>query len=110
MNISPQEIELRITPRTRAILPVHFAARICNMNAIMDLADRDELKVIEDCAHAIEPEYRGEKAGTFGDFACFSFYSTKNVVTGEGGMIFAKRHQDIARMKVLGLHGRSKDA
>lgn len=110
MNISPQEIERRITPRTRAILPVHFAGRACDMDGIMNLAESRNLTVIEDCAHAIETEYKGKKAGTFGDFACFSYYSTKNIVTGEGGMIFAKRQQDIARMKMLGLHGMSKDA
>lgn len=110
MNIDPGEIERRITPRTRAILPVHFAGRPCDMDRIMDIAQRHGLKVIEDCAHAIETEYRGRKAGTFGDFACFSFYSTKNVVTGEGGMILAKREEDISRLKVLGLHGMSKDA
>lgn len=110
MNIDPNEIERRITPRTRAIVPVHFAGRPCDMNAIMDIAQRHNLKVIEDCAHAIETEYKGQKAGTFGDFGCFSFYSTKNIVTGEGGMLLAKRDEDIARIKVLGLHGMSKDA
>ena len=80
------------------------------MDAIMAIARRHDLKVIEDCAHAIETEYKSRKAGTFGDFGCFSFYSTKNVVTGEGGMVIAKRDDDIARLKVLGLHGMSKDA
>ena len=110
MNIDANEIERRITSRTRAIVPVHFAGRACEMSAIMDIARRHGLKVIEDCAHAIETEHKGQKAGTFGDFGCFSFYSTKNVVTGEGGMVLAKRDEDIARLKVLGLHGMSKDA
>ena len=110
MNIDPADIERRITPRTRALVPVHFAGRPCDMDAIMDLAGRHSLKVIEDCAHAIETEYKGRKAGTFGDFGCFSFYVTKNVVTGEGGMVIAKREEDIARIKVLALHGMSKDA
>ena len=110
MNIDPNDIERRITPRTRAIVPVHFAGRPCDMDAIMDIARRHNLKVIEDCAHAIETEYKGQKAGTFGDFGCFSFYVTKNIVTGEGGMVLAKRDEDIARVKVLGLHGMSKDA
>jgi dTDP-4-amino-4,6-dideoxygalactose transaminase len=110
MNIDPAEIERHITPRTRAIVPVHFAGRPCDMDAIMDIAARHQLKVIEDCAHAIETEYKGRKAGTFGDFGCFSFYVTKNVVTGEGGMVIAKREEDIARIKVLALHGMSKDA
>lgn len=110
MNIDPNEIERRITPRTRAIVPVHFAGRPCDMDAIMDIAARHSLKIIEDCAHAIETEYKGRKAGTFGDFGCFSFYVTKNVVTGEGGMVVAKREDDIARIKMLALHGMSKDA
>jgi dTDP-4-amino-4,6-dideoxygalactose transaminase len=110
MNIDPNEIERRITSHTRAIAPVHFAGRACDMDAIMRIAQKHNLKVIEDCAHAIETEYKGHKAGTFGDFGCFSFYSTKNIVTGEGGMVLAKRDEDIARLKVLGLHGMSKDA
>lgn len=110
MNIDPALIEERITARTRAILPVHFAGRPCNMNAIMDIANRHGLKVIEDCAHAIESEYHGQQTGTFGDFGCFSFYVTKNVATGEGGMVLARNEQDINRVKMLALHGMSKDA
>ncbi len=110
MNIDPAEIRKKITPKTRAILPVHFAGRPCDMDAIMAISRERNLKVIEDCAHAIETEYKGRKAGTFGDFGCFSFYVTKNIVTGEGGMVIAKREEDIARIKVLGLHGMSKDA
>jgi dTDP-4-amino-4,6-dideoxygalactose transaminase len=110
MNIDPNEIKRRITSRTRAIIPVHFAGRPCNMDLIMPLAKQHGVKVIEDCAHAIETEYKGTKAGTFGDFACFSFYSTKNVVTGEGGMVISRNEQDISRIKVLGLHGMNKDA
>lgn len=110
MNIDPLEVEKRITSRTRAILPVHFAGRPCDMEALMMIAKRHELKIIEDCAHAIETEYKGRKVGTFGDFGCFSFYVTKNIVTGEGGMVLAQREEDIARIKVLGLHGMSKDA
>ena len=109
-NIDPAAIEAAITPRTRAILPVHFAGRPCEMDAIMDIASRYGLKVIEDCAHAIETEYRGMKAGTIGDFGCFSFYVTKNVVTGEGGMVLARNEADIGRVKMLALHGMSKDA
>jgi len=80
------------------------------MDAIMGIARRHRLKVIEDCAHAIESEYHGVKAGTFGDFGCYSFYVTKNVATGEGGMVIARKEDDIARVKVLALHGMSKDA
>jgi dTDP-4-amino-4,6-dideoxygalactose transaminase len=110
MNIDPARVEEKITPRTKAILPVHFAGRPADMDALCSLAQRRGLKIIEDCAHAIETEYRGRKAGTFGDFGCFSFYVTKNVATGEGGMIIARTAEDQARIKVLGLHGMSRDA
>lgn len=109
-NIDPQAIEAAITPRTRAIVPVHFAGRPCNMDAITAIARKHSLLVLEDCAHAIEAEYHGQKAGTFGDFGCFSFYVTKNVITGEGGMIVGCDTEHIARAKVLALHGMSKDA
>lgn len=109
-NLAPSSVEARITPRTRAILPVHFAGRSCDMDALMTIADRHGIPVIEDCAHAIETEYHGRKAGTIGAFGCFSFYSTKNVVTGEGGMVLCKREADANRIKVLALHGMSSDA
>lgn len=110
MNISPQSLEEKITPQTRAILPVHFAGRPCDMDSICDIAGRHNLKVIEDCAHAIEAEYKGRKVGTIGDLGCFSFYVTKNLPTGEGGMILARSKADAERARVLGLHGLSKDA
>jgi dTDP-4-amino-4,6-dideoxygalactose transaminase len=110
MNISPSEVKAKITPRTKAILPVHFAGRPCDMDALCNIADNHKLKIIEDCAHAIEAEYQGHKVGTLGDFGCFSFYVTKNVVTGEGGMVITKCEEDAARIKTLGLHGMSKDA
>lgn len=110
LNIDPRLIEERITERTRAILPVHFAGRPCDMHAIMSIAKRHDLLVIEDCAHAIETEFHGQKAGTFGEFGCFSFYATKNVATGEGGMVVAKSPEAIDRIKILSLHGMSKDA
>ena len=110
MNLDPAAAERAITPRTRALLVVHFAGRPCDMDAFLSIAERRGLAVIEDCAHAIETEYKGRKAGTLGDFGCFSFYSTKNVVTGEGGMVLARRPADLDRIRVLGLHGMSKDA
>lgn len=110
MNIDPDEIRKKITNRTRAILPVHFAGRACDMDAIMAIAEEHSLAVVEDCAHAIETEYKGRKAGTIGNFGCFSFYSTKNVVTGEGGLVLTRKAEDNDRIKVLGLHGMSKDA
>lgn len=109
-NIDPDAIETKITPRTRAILPVHFAGRPCNMKRIMEIARKHDLIVIEDCAHAVESEYYGQKTGTFGNFGCFSFYVTKNIITGEGGMVIAQSEQNIHRVKMLALHGMSKDA
>src|SRR5712691_4273102 len=110
MNIDPDQVRARLTPRTRAILPVHFAGRPCDMDAISEIASNRGLAVIEDCAHAIETEYHGRKAGTFGSFGCFSFYVTKNLVTGEGGMVVARNPEDAVRIKVLALHGMSHDA
>lgn len=110
MNIDPEQVRAKITSRTRAILPVHFAGRPCDMDSLCAIGEEHDLKIIEDCAHAIEAEYKGKKAGTIGDFGCFSFYVTKNIITGEGGMVLAKHEEDIARVKVLGLHGMSKDA
>ncbi len=110
MNISPEEIEKKVSAKTKAILPVHFAGRCCKMDDIMEIASRYDLMIIEDCAHAIEAEYRGIKAGRFGDIGCFSFYVTKNVITGEGGMVVTDDDRIAGRIKVLGLHGMSKDA
>ena len=110
LNIDPKEVEKKISARTKAILPVHFAGRSCDMDALMILAAKHGLRVIEDCAHAIETEYHGLKAGAIGDIGCFSFYVTKNVVTGEGGMILAKNPDVLSRLKVLALHGMNKDA
>jgi dTDP-4-amino-4,6-dideoxygalactose transaminase len=109
-NLDPREIERKMTPRTKGIVPVHFAGRPCDMKAIMALVERHRVKVIEDCAHAIETEYRGAKAGLLGDLAAFSFYATKNVVTGEGGMVLTREEEDADRLKVLALHGMTKDA
>ena len=110
MNLDPRAVEAKLTPRTRAILPVHFAGRPCAMDALMALARQHRLAVIEDCAHAIEAGYHGQPVGTFGDFGCFSFYVTKNIVAGEGGMVLARRAEDAAAIRVLALHGMSQDA
>lgn len=110
MNIDPDAVRRAITPRTRAVLPVHFAGRACAMDELLAICAEHGLALIEDCAHAIETEYHGRHAGTFGSFGCFSFYVTKNVITGEGGMVLAAREEDAARIKVLALHGMSKDA
>ena len=109
-NIDPSLIEAAITSRTRAVLPVHFAGRPCDMDSIARLAERHGLKVIEDAAHATEALYHGQRIGTLGDAACFSFYVTKNIITGEGGMV-TTRHDDWAEMiQMYGLHGLSKGA
>ncbi len=110
MNINSSEVEKKITPKTKAIVLVHFAGRPCNMEELCSIAKQYNLKIIEDCAHAIETEYKGRKVGTFGDFGCFSFYVTKNVVTGEGGMVISNNEEDTNRIKMLALHGMSKDA
>ena len=109
-NIDPAMVESKITGRTRAILPVHFAGRPCDMDSLSKIAERHGLIIIEDCAHAVEAEYKGRKAGTFGDFGCFSFYVTKNVITGEGGMVLTASEEAAEQIKILALHGMSKDA
>jgi dTDP-4-amino-4,6-dideoxygalactose transaminase len=110
MNIDPERVEEKITKKTRAIMPVHFAGRSCEMDALCDIARRNGLVIVEDCAHAIETEYHGTPVGRFGDFGCFSFYVTKNVVTGEGGMVLTAHEEQASRIKILALHGMSKDA
>jgi dTDP-4-amino-4,6-dideoxygalactose transaminase len=110
MNVDPRAVEAAVTPRTKAVLPVHFAGRPCDMERIMGLADRHGLMVIEDCAHAIETEHHGRAAGTFGRFGCFSFYVTKNLATGEGGMVLTRDAGAAGRIKRLALHGMSADA
>jgi len=110
LNIDPKQIEQKITKKTKMILVVHFAGRPCEMNAIMDLARAHKLNVIEDCAHAIESEYHGQKTGIIGDIGCFSFYATKNITTGEGGMVISKDKETVDKIKIMTLHGMSKDA
>lgn len=110
MNIDPAAIEAAITPRTKAIVPVHFAGRACDMKAIRAIAARHGLLVIEDAAHAIETTCSEGKVGSMSDATCFSFYVTKNMTTGEGGMITTHRPELAAKCKVLGLHGMSADA
>jgi dTDP-4-amino-4,6-dideoxygalactose transaminase len=109
-NIDPVQVAACITPKTKAIVPVHFAGRPCAIEALCAMARRHGLVLIEDCAHAIETLYKGRHAGTFGEFGCFSFYVTKNLVTGEGGMVLTQREADADHIKVLALHGLSKDA
>jgi dTDP-4-amino-4,6-dideoxygalactose transaminase len=109
-NMDPEQVQRKISPRTKALMPVHFAGRACNMDALCSLAREHKLKIIEDCAHAIETEYRGKKAGVIGDCGVLSFYATKNIVTGEGGMVLTNNTEVAARVKMLALHGMSQDA
>lgn len=110
LNIEPNAIEQKITDRTKAVVIVHFAGRCCRMDSILEITKRNKLFLVEDCAHAIESEYDGQKAGTFGDLSCFSFYSTKNIVTGEGGMVLSNHRELIEKIKILALHGMNADA
>ncbi|HEX8273664.1 MAG TPA: DegT/DnrJ/EryC1/StrS family aminotransferase [Longimicrobiaceae bacterium] len=108
--IDPQRIEDAVTPRTRAIIPVHLAGRVCDMDAIGDIARRHGLLVIEDAAHALEAAHRGRKVGSISQLTCFSFYVTKNLTTGEGGAVATDDPELAARIKTYALHGLSHDA
>ena len=110
LNVDPAALEAAITPRTRAAIVVHFGGRPCDMDRITAVTRSRGIALIEDCAHAIETEWRGRKAGTLGDVGCFSFYVTKNVVTGEGGMAITGSRALADRMRTLALHGMTKDA
>lgn len=109
-NIDPARIEAAITPRTRAIIPVHMAGRPCDMDAISAIAERRGLIVIEDAAHAVEAAWRDRKIGGISHFTAFSFYATKNLTTAEGGMLTTNDDAMAERLRVLRLHGISKDA
>ena len=109
-NIDPSSIEAAITPRTKAIVPVHIAGLPCDMAPIMEIAQRHNLVVIEDAAHAIEAEIDGQKIGAIGDYGCFSFYPTKNLTTSEGGMLLAKDPEKLALVRSRSAHGLSADA
>jgi dTDP-4-amino-4,6-dideoxygalactose transaminase len=104
-NITPEVIEAAITPRTKAIIPVHFAGLPCELEAIYNIADKNNLIVIEDAAHAIGSEYKGKKVGAFGRLTCFSFYATKNITTGEGGMVVTDNEELAEKMRVLSMYG-----
>jgi dTDP-4-amino-4,6-dideoxygalactose transaminase len=110
MNIDPKKIEEKITPKTKAIIPVHFAGYPCDMDSIMEIAKKHNLIVIEDAAHAVYTKYKGRPIGSIGDFTCFSFYATKNLVTGEGGLVTTHNEEWADRMRVMSLHGMSKNA
>lgn len=109
-NMDPLLVERAITSRTRAIVPVHFAGHPCDMARLFLIARKYGLKVIEDAAHALPARYRGKMVGTLGDMTCFSFYATKNITTGEGGMVTTENDAWADRMRIMRLHGISKDA
>jgi dTDP-4-amino-4,6-dideoxygalactose transaminase len=109
-NIDPNRIENAITPQTKAIIPVHMAGRPCDMDAIVDIAQRYDLVLIEDAAHATETIYKGRKVGNIGHLAAFSFYVTKNICTGEGGMVTTNNDDWAETLRIKSLHGLSKDA
>jgi dTDP-4-amino-4,6-dideoxygalactose transaminase len=110
LNINCSEIESKINDSTKAILPVHFAGHPCDMDTIISLAQKHNLTVIEDAAHALESKYHGNKIGAIGNFTAFSFYATKNITTGEGGMLTTNDDHYADKLRILSLHGISKNA
>jgi dTDP-4-amino-4,6-dideoxygalactose transaminase len=110
LNIDPQAVERAVTRRTRAIVPVHIAGLPCDMNPLLDIARRRRLVVIEDAAHALGAVYGGRPIGSLSDATCLSFYATKNLATGEGGMVTLNDREMAERIRRLSLHGLSRDA
>jgi dTDP-4-amino-4,6-dideoxygalactose transaminase len=109
-HIALDAAAVAFTPRTKAIVPVHFAGEACDLDELQALAGRHGLPLVEDAAHAIGAEYRGRKIGVHGRAAAFSFYATKNMTTGEGGMITTDEDGLAEHMRRLALHGMSRDA
>ncbi len=105
LTIDPFDIERKITPKTKAIMIMHYAGFACNMEKIMDIARKHDLKVIEDACHGPLSEYQGQKLGTIGDIGCFSFFSNKNLSTGEGGMLITNNQEYFEKAKLLRSHG-----
>ncbi|GAB4295037.1 MAG: UDP-4-amino-4,6-dideoxy-N-acetyl-beta-L-altrosami ne transaminase [Ignavibacteriaceae bacterium] len=110
LNISSELIEKAITPKTRAIIPVHYGGQPCDMDEILELAKAKNLRVMEDAAHSLPATYKGRKIGTISEVTCFSFYATKTLSTGEGGMICSNNEELAERCKVMRLHGINRDA
>lgn len=115
-NIDPSKIDEYIKQKSlnpddiKAIIPVHFAGQSCDMKRILDIANEYNLKIIEDAAHAVPCSYKGKMIGTIGDMTAFSFYATKNITTGEGGMITTNNDEWAEKISIMRLHGISKDA
>lgn len=110
LNLDAQRIEDRISDRTKAILPVHLYGQPCDMETILRVAQKYHLRVAEDAAHALGTEYRGKKVGKFSDLTCFSFYATKNITTGEGGMVTTDNGELAAKVRLLSVHGITADS
>jgi dTDP-4-amino-4,6-dideoxygalactose transaminase len=110
MNLDPREVEGAITPRTRVLLPVHFAGRPVDIDGLAHLARVHHLRVIEDAAHAVGAAWKGSRIGSTADYTCFSFYATKNLTTGEGGMVTTALEDRADWLRVASLHGMSRDA
>jgi len=111
MNIALDAVEAAITPRTRAIMPVHYAGLACDMDALLALARRHGLRVVEDAAHAFPTRYRGRLVGTLdSDVTVFSFYANKTMTTGEGGMVVTRDAELARRVRLMRIHGISQDA
>jgi dTDP-4-amino-4,6-dideoxygalactose transaminase len=109
-NIDPKLIEERITPRTKAVIPVHLAGQPCDMHPIIDIACQHNLIIIEDAAHAVGAKYGDKKIGNIGNAGCFSFYASKNLVTGDGGMLTTNDDKFAEFARVISLHGMSTTA
>jgi dTDP-4-amino-4,6-dideoxygalactose transaminase len=105
LNISPEEIEKKITKKTKTIMVMHYGGYPCDMKAILGIAKRHGLYVIEDAAHASGAEYQGKKCGLIGDIGCFSFFSNKNLVTGEGGMVLTRNKAWAEKVQRMRSHG-----
>jgi dTDP-4-amino-4,6-dideoxygalactose transaminase len=110
LNIDVKTIEAHITPRTKAIIPVHLAGQPCDLDPILALARQHNIFVIDDAAHAVGALYKGQPIGSLCDATAFSFYATKNITTGEGGMLTSPHDDVIAKARPLSLHGLSQDA
>src|SRR5262245_16809798 len=110
LNLDPEQLEKVVSPKTKAIIPVHFGGHPCDMAKILEIARHHNLAVIEDAAHTLPARYAGKMIGTIGDITCFSFYATKTITTGEGGMATTENPEWAERMRVMSLHGISKDA
>ena len=108
-NISPEELEKKITSRTKAIIPVHYTGQPCDMDAILEIAHKHDLLVVEDGAHALGAVYKGKKIGSIADMTCFSFHPVKPVTTGEGGMIVTDNEELYRRLVLYRSHGITRD-